>query len=105
MTKDELAAKVAQQEVLIGDHSTADQCRRKEFAKAFGWYKSVTSYQGYGHKEPGEPRLPSWEEIFVELGKLLAARNFMDFEGNLSEVECKLEDLERKIKSEIHPNL
>ena len=39
----------------------------------------------------------TWVEIFVELGKLLSARNFMDFDGNISEIEGKLKDLENKI--------
>lgn len=52
----------------------SDQLIRKEFAKAFSWYKS----QGQFSYSDRELRLPTWEEIFVELGKVLAARNFMD---------------------------
>lgn len=79
-----------------------DEDARKEFAKAFGWVKGSSPYRLMG--EPGKEN-PTWAEIYVELGKILAARNFMDFEGNLSELEYKLEDLEKKIRSEIHPNL
>ena len=75
-----------------------DQLCRKEFAKAFDWYKEKRQFDYYGDREL---RLPTWEEVFVKLGKILAARNFMDFEGNISELECKLEDLERKIRDEI----
>jgi hypothetical protein len=81
-----------------------DQQNRKEFAKAFQWHKQPNPYSGaYG--EPPEPILPSWEQIWVNLGTLLAARNFMDMEGNVSEIEMRLNDLEGKIKKEIHPNL
>lgn len=80
---------------------SGDETRRKEFAKAFNWYKERKQFD-YGDREL---RLPTWSEIFVELGKTLAARNFMDFEGNISELECKLNDLENKIRNEIHPNL
>ena len=76
-----------------------DETRRKEFAKAFSWYEQ----NQYGGSRT--LRLPTWSEIFVELGKTLAARNFMDFEGNISELEFKLNDLENKIRKEIHPNL
>lgn len=80
---------------------SGDERRRKEFAKAFNWRKPKEMYS------PGEnePSVPTWEQIFVEVGKLLAARNFYDFEGNISELECKFEDLEKKIRKEIHPNL
>ena len=83
------------------DWVSGDLKRRKEFARAFGWNKQKKQYD-YGEAELYEP---TWVEIFVELGKLLSARNFMDFEGNISELECKLENLENKIRKEIHPNL
>ena len=69
-----------------------DLKRRKEFARAFGWNKPKKQYD-----YEVELYEPTWIEIFVELGKLLSARNFMDFEGNLSELECKTEKLEREI--------
>ena len=78
-----------------------DLKRRKEFARAFGWNKPKRQYD-YGDAELYEP---SWTEIFVNLGKLLAFRDFRDFEGNLSSLECKLETLEQKIRKEIHPGL
>mgnify|MGYP001604636301 CR=1 FL=1 len=81
-----------------------DQIHRKEFAKAFSWHKKQKSYLGT-YNEPPEPILPSWEQIWVNLGTLLAARNFMDYKGNISELECKLENLENKISKEVHPNL
>jgi len=41
-----------------------DKKIREEFAKTFSWYD-------YDCGRP-EPILPSWEQIFVEIGKLLA---------------------------------
>lgn len=55
-----------------------DERRRKEFAKAFNWY-----IQDYYDKSK-QPALPTWTEIFVELEKLLANRDFRDIEGNVS---------------------
>ena len=80
---------------------TNDQLRRKDFARAFHWTKP----QGTYFNGESVPTLQSWESIFVELGKLLACRDFRDIEGNVSEIECKLQDLETKIRKEIHPNL
>lgn len=74
-----------------------DQINRKEFAKAFRWHKQPKPYSG-GYNEPQEPILPSWEQIWVNLGTLLAARTFYDLEGNISELENRLKDLENKIK-------
>ena len=98
-TREEL---VVELEKIRDSHASwvaGDEKRRKEFAKAFSWYIQ----RPYGGEK--EVSLPTWEQIFVNLGTLLAARNFMDYEGNISELECKLEDLEKKIRKEIHPNL
>ena len=103
-TKEELLIKVAELEHSNEQYLLSDQLKRKEFAKAFSWHKQRPPYSG-GYNEPPEPVLPSWEQIWVNLGTLLAARNFMDYEGNISELECKLENLENKIRKEIHPNL
>lgn len=43
---------------------------RQEFAKAFGWYKDKMHYQ-----DINTPKTPSWEEIFVEVGRLLAKQS------------------------------
>ena len=81
------------------DLAGRDERMRKEFSKVFAWYDKT-----YGYSST-TPRLPSWEEVFTEVGKLLAARSFYDFEGNISELQCKLETLEKNIRSELHPNL
>lgn len=100
-TKENLIKRVAELENMLKERVGYGERVRKEFAKAFHWYKERKQFD-YGETEV---RLPSWEEIFVEIGKILAARNFMDFEGNISGLECKIEELENKIKKEIHPNL
>ena|SRR3990167_4773118 len=103
-TKEQLTEEVAglkhENERLLSQ----DQINRKEFAKAFKWHKQPKPYSG-AYSEPLEPILPSWEQIWVNLGTLLAARNFYDFEGNVSELESRLGMLEEKIRKEIHPNL
>jgi len=93
----ELNAKLTKKATDLGER---DERIRKEFAKAFAW-RRPTQYSSLEN----EPRLPSWEAIFTEVGKLLAARNFYDFEGNVSELQCRLETLEANIRAELHPNL
>ena len=80
-----------------------DQIKRKEFAQVFNWYKEKQTY-GYSSKER-ELDISSWERIFVEVGKLLAARNFYDFEDNVSELKFKIEDLEKRLLKDVNPNL
>ena len=76
---------------------------RADFARILNWYDVYEDK--WTHKQDRMLRNPSWAEIFAELGRLQAARTFYDFEGNVSELECKLENLENKIRKEIHPNL
>lgn len=92
LTREELAIELAKIRSSHGDWVSGDENRRIEFAKAFNWFKKRGQYD-----YQVEYRTPTWIEIFIEIGKLLASRNFMDFEGNLSELKCKLEDLENKL--------
>lgn len=96
MTKEELLKQNArlQQEVELWEEKT--KRLRMEFAKAFSWYELKKQFD-YGDRKLNSP---SWEEIFVEVGKLLSARTFYDLEGNVSENECAINDL-RKIIEEI----
>ena len=81
---------------------TNDQIRRKEFAKAFTWYKAQ---HPYSCRNESEPQIPSWEQVFVNIGFLTAQRDFRNYEGNVSELECKLEDLEKRLLKNVNPNL
>lgn len=101
LTREVMAVQLAQIRSSHEGWVFGDLNRRKEFARAFGWNKPKKQYD-YGSAELYEP---TWIEIFVELGKLLASRNFTEYEGNISALECRLDDLEKKIRSEIHPNL
>ena len=92
-TKEDLTVELAKIRQSHEEWVAGDLKRRKEFARAFGWNKPKKQFD-YGDAELYEP---TWIEIFVELGKLLSARNFMDFEGNISEFECKLETLSKRI--------
>ena len=100
-TKEQLLIELTQIRQSHGEWVDGDLRRRKEFAKAFGWRKTKRQFD-YGDAELCEP---TWAEIFVELGKLLSTRNFMDFQGNISNLECRLDELDQRIRKEVHPNL
>ncbi len=95
-TKEDLIVELAKIRQSHSEWVSGDERRRKEFAKAFGWYQEK---QRYDYTQ--EIRMPSWEEIFTKVGKLLATKNFYDFEGNLSELAVIVEKLEQKISQNI----
>ena len=101
-TKEQLLVEVTKLGNACDIWAKKDEVRRKEFSKAFDWYESGGSYNYNNQKNP---RSPSWEEIFVKVGKLLVVKDFYDFEGNVSELECKLEDLEKRLLKNVNPNL
>lgn len=98
-TREELIIQVARNSDALNNWQTNDEARRKEFAKAFGWAKKLNTYYEEGRG------MPTWVEIFVEIGKLLVARSFTDFEGNISELDVRVENIEKKIFSEIKKEL
>lgn len=70
VTKEQLAIELAQTKQARDLLATSDERRRKEFAKAFNWVKNAR-YDTFGIHIEKEPQLPSWEQIFVQLGRLL----------------------------------
>src|SRR3990167_2814136 len=68
-TKESLTIELAKVRQSHADWVAFDERRRREFAKAFDWVKNIQTF-GYSHVEK-EPQLPSWEQIFVQVGKLL----------------------------------
>lgn len=87
-TKEQLIVEVAKLTLSYEKWTADDERKRKEFATAFAWWK-----MDYYDKSK-EPQIPSWEQIWIHVGKLLAAKSFMNFEGKVSEFEMKLQNLE-----------
>lgn len=103
-SKEQLLEEIAELKYQNEQYLLQDQTKRKEFAKAFSWYeKSNLYYRTY--KESLEPTLPSWEQIYVNLGTLLAAKKFIGYEENIRGLEVRLEDIEHNIIKEKHHNL
>ena len=96
ITKEELVIANAKLQSEIEGWKNADERHRKEFAKAFAWYKMQ---QPYNYRNESEPQSPTWEQVFVNVGFLTAQRDFRNYEGNISEIECAIEDIKRNSKS------
>jgi len=69
VTKEQLLIDISRLRDSHANYVEKDERRRREFAKAFNWYRPVMMLGRY--HEVREPTLPSWEEIFVQVGKLL----------------------------------
>lgn len=69
----------------------SDKNRRTEFAKAFGWKKK----NSYGSMNE-DWYLPTWEEIFIEQGKLLASRTFKNYMDDVQDLHNRVIQLEMK---------
>lgn len=71
---------------------------RLQFAKVFSWYQEK---QEYGFSR-GEKELynPSWEEIFVEVGKLLQNKKTKNIDDEITELRCNIGDLKEFLKFE-----
>ena len=91
MTKEELTKELAVEKERRSQLEQVDKARRDEFAKAFHWFKRRSQYT-----IDEELRNPTWTEVFIELGKLLAAKTFYNLEGNVSELECAIEDMKKQ---------
>jgi len=59
-----------------------DEQLRQEFAKAFGWYKRK---EQYSYDSELKPLTPSWEQIFVEIGRLKTYQHNLDVIENVSQ--------------------
>lgn len=69
ITKEQLVVEIAKLRDSHANWVAGDERRRKEFAKAFNWVKNADF--GIGNHIWKEPQLPSWEQIFVQVGRLL----------------------------------
>ena len=109
MKKEELQKKLGEVEGRVTRLVSQDESIRREFAKAFRWGRPKRQEIGYtmsGTKlEDWDWNVPTWEQIFVEIGKLKSLLDYRDFDGNLSELEHRFNSLEKFIRSDVHPNL
>lgn len=84
-TREQLLIELAEDNQLIAKARENDERRRKEFAKAFNWYKKGR------YDSESEPTIPSWEEIFVQVGKLLREKDSLDMLKRFNELESHID--------------
>lgn len=89
-TKEELLKDNVLKDAKICRLQDQDEIRRVEFAKAFNWKTRKNEFDYTGARQP---ITPTWEEIFVEVGKLLAMKDFRNFEDRISNTEYQLNEL------------
>ena len=92
MKKEELLKENGEALYRLEAVSAKDKEMRQEFAKAFNWFKPKGPYDN-----EREFLNPSWNQIFIEIGKLQAAKTCYDLEGNVSELEHKVEEINRTL--------
>lgn len=70
---------------------------KKEFARAFGWFEKRGQYDNYSDPKP---RVPTWEEVFVELGKLLRSKDYNMLDQRIDLIHGELESMKPIVFSE-----
>lgn len=76
--------------------TSKDEYLRTEFARAFGWFKRKGQYDYYNEENP---RTPSWEEIFIEVGRMLNRSQTLTDTYQIGSIERRMNDLEQYINS------
>lgn len=98
-TKEELLVENTQIQQEIKRLWENNEIRRREFAKAFNWgNKSKSGYFESYSGNTNDRSNPSWEEIFVEVGKLLEIKNQIMLEENIK----RLEEDNFKLRTELN---
>ena len=104
MKKIELEQKIKELEWERDGLEKANNRIKKEFAKAFDWY---TAPQELGYSRPSDKtyEVPSWQQIFVEIGKLLTHKSInrieemtITTERNLDRFVTRVEEVEEAVK-------
>ena len=95
MTKEELLKQVGELETKISLSKLREEKIKVEFAKAFDWYENKM-YDGKEYKKP------TWEEIFVKIGKLLADTNTYHLEKQVARLEEEREEYIREKQLELN---
>jgi hypothetical protein len=78
-------------EVKLTESSNRNKAVRKEFAKAFNWKENSSFYRDEDYLTP------TWEQIFVKVGKLLVNQELTDLQVDMKCMEGKLYNLEGRI--------
>lgn len=75
-------------------YEKSDKDKRIEFAKAFDWFKNYNTYGG----QEAVPKEPTWPEIYVQIGKLLAAKTFLHYEKDVVQIKNAVAGIEHHLR-------
>src|SRR3990167_5450512 len=92
LNKEELIAALAVERKEKVDLQSDDIDKRR----ALSWMLGAPAKQPQTWGNDPDRITYTWPQIYFEVGKLAAAHTFMDFEGNISELEMAVEKLQRK---------
>lgn len=95
MTKEELLIENCRLQNEVATLDSKDHELRKEFAKAFNWFKNNGST--FSHTSDPIPKSPTWPEIFVHIGYLKSKKDFVKQNEKIEIVELALQQLHSKI--------
>ena len=97
-TKEQLLIEVTRLRDSHGSWVISDEHRRKEFAKAFDWYEVKNSSYGYSDNKK-EYRTPTWEEIWIKIGKLLANQKALNYVQDVESLISQVRELSLDFKN------
>lgn len=93
-TKEELIKENVELSVKVAYLKENEDKIKEEFAKAFNWTESEPDFYGRRFKL----KTPSWNEIFIQIGRLLAKNDFI-------EDHLRINNIGREIDNYIAPEL
>ncbi len=100
-SKQELLEEVTKLKMHNEKWRDCDRETRQEFAKAFDWYSTGLSYARESTADP------SWEQIFVKVGRLLAtdkeAELEKDSQRQCAEIDILRQKIEKLTKHDVTP--
>lgn len=94
-TKEQLVIGLAKIRQSNSDWIKGDENYRQEFAKAFNW-KDKNTY--YGNGNLSHTTNPAWQEIFIEVGKLLQIKLNAERDAYIRNLQEELYQLKDKTK-------
>ena len=103
-TKEQMQEELTKLRQSHADWVSGDETRRKALSKMLGAdFKPRNEFgSSYGYTNKERETL-TWPEIYFEIGKITVAKTFLDFDGNISELECAVGDLKMDLKNLINP--
>jgi len=91
ITKEQLIKDLAITNSMLNDYIKKDEFIRKEFARAFRWNERGSWMVN------DQPTLPTWEQIFVQVGVLLSADKFVAFDSQMLDLSQKIHRIEQML--------